>query len=77
MADIVKAVTVREHDWELARRRSKIANAETVEAVAVTVAAMREVHRLLGPGTEAAELVASMLPIGMQRNLGRKLAKAH
>jgi hypothetical protein len=76
MTDKIKHVHVCDHDLEHARRRCKTADAETVEDVAVALAAIRKVHLRFGPGTDAAELMASMLPVQMRRNLGRKLAKA-
>jgi hypothetical protein len=70
-------VQVRNDDVELARRRNPKADADTHEALAVALAALRNVHIKSRDGLEAVKMIARMLPVEMQKKLPRELAKAH
>jgi len=72
-----RIVQVRPEDLDLARRRNPNDDADTQEAVAVALAALRNVHGRFGPGIKAAMVVAAMLPAEMQKRLGHALIKAH
>lgn len=71
-----RVVQVHSDDMDLARRRNPQADADTQEALAVALAACRNVHRQSREGLEPVRMIAQMLPIAMQKRLGRELAKA-
>lgn len=72
-----RVVQVRSDDVDHARRRHPSAHADTHEALAVALAALRNVHIQSRDGLEAVKMVARMLPIEMQKKLRRELAQAH